>query len=169
MDGTITVESTMGKGSCFSIDLPHVAGPLAGLASADTASTLSLAISGPPRTVLYIEDNISNLTLIQRILDRQPEIRLVASLQGRLGLDLAREHQPDLILLDLHLPDLSGEQVLQCLQADPATRSIPVVVLSADATAHTIERLYAAGVRNYLTKPLDVPRFLQLLQEVLAA
>jgi CheY-like chemotaxis protein len=86
---------------------------------------------------------------------------------GRLGLDLAREHRPDLILLDLHLPDMAGEEVLARLVAEPATRRIPVVVLSADASGGQMDRLLAAGARAYLTKPIDVRAFIDLIDELL--
>ena len=88
-------------------------------------------------------------------------------MQGRLGLDLARQHRPDLILLDVHLPDISGEQVLRELRADPELGRTPVVVLSADATPGQVQRLLAAGARAYLTKPLDVRRLLTILDETL--
>jgi len=88
-------------------------------------------------------------------------------MQGRLGLDLAIEHRPQLILLDLHLPDLPGEEVLLRLRAAPETRQIPVVVISADATAGQVDRLLALGAKAYLTKPLDVKRLLDLLDETL--
>ena len=84
-------------------------------------------------------------------------------MQGRLGIDLAREHQPDLILLDLHLPDLHGHEVLDSLKGDPATRDIPVVVVSADATPTQVERLLAAGAAEYMTKPIDVERLLDVV------
>jgi CheY-like chemotaxis protein len=88
-------------------------------------------------------------------------------MQGRLGLELGREHQPDLILLDLHLPDIDGDEVLEQLQCDERTAGIPVVMLSADATPRQIERLKAAGAFEYLTKPLNVRRFIAVLDEVL--
>ena len=119
-------------------------------------------------TVLYIEDNLSNLRLVERILVRRPEITLLHSPQGQLGLELAREHRPDLILLDLHLPDTHGEQVLEQLVRDPRTAAIPVLVISADATPGQIERLTAAGARAYLTKPLDVQTFLATVDGFLA-
>jgi CheY-like chemotaxis protein len=113
-----------------------------------------------PSTVLYIEDNQSNLRLVERILVRRPEITLLHAAQGLLGLEVAREHRPDLILLDLHLPDIHGEHVLEQLVRDPRTAVIPVIVISADATTGQIKRLTAAGARAYLTKPLDVGTFL---------
>ncbi|MGH2375336.1 MAG: response regulator [bacterium] len=119
-----------------------------------------------PHTVLYIEDNLSNLALVQRILARRPEVRLIEAMQGQAGLHLAREHRPDLILLDLHLPDIQGDEVLRQIKEDPATCGIPVVIISADATRSQIERLLAAGARDYFTKPLDVKRLLALLDEI---
>jgi CheY-like chemotaxis protein len=89
-------------------------------------------------------------------------------MQGGLGLELAREHGPDMILLDLHLPDINGDEVLRRLRAEPETQGIPVVMLSADATPRQIERLLQAGASAYLTKPLDVKRFLQVVEETLA-
>ena len=88
-------------------------------------------------------------------------------MQGRLCLDLTREHHPDLILLDLHLPDIGGAEVLRRLRESPETREIPVVVVSADATPRQIERLRADGARDYLTKPFDVKKFLALVDEIL--
>lgn len=121
-----------------------------------------------PATVLYVEDNLSNLALVQRILARRPDVRLIEATQGQAGLDLARAHRPDLILLDLHLPDIHGSEVLRLVKSDPKTREIPVVVISADATQGQIERLLAAGARGYLTKPLDVRKLLSLLDETLS-
>ena len=119
------------------------------------------------RTVLYIEDNLSNLELIQRVLARRQGLRLITAMQGRLGLDLAREHHPDLILLDVHLPDIPGDEILRRLKAEPPIAGIPVIVISADATAVQIARLLSLGARDYLTKPLDVKKFLTVLDGAL--
>jgi CheY-like chemotaxis protein len=100
---------------------------------------------------------------MEDILAYRPEVRLLSAMQGVAGLELARQHHPDLILLDVHLPDLSGEEVLRQIQANAQLRATPVVIISADATPTQIERLRAAGAWDYLTKPLDVPRFLALL------
>jgi len=113
------------------------------------------------RRLLYIEDNRSNLTLVEWLLEREADVELLSAMRGRVGLDLAHEHQPDLIVLDLHLPDMPGETVLQCLQADVATRRIRVVVLSADGSEKRITRLLGLGARDYLIKPLDIPHFLK--------
>jgi CheY-like chemotaxis protein len=116
--------------------------------------------------VLYIEDNLSNLTLVQEALAEEAGVAVVAAMQGRLGVELAREHRPGLILLDLHLPDMEGEAVLRELQGDARTAGIPVVVLSADAMPGQVAKLRAAGVREYLTKPLDLRRLQALVQEI---
>jgi CheY-like chemotaxis protein len=105
---------------------------------------------------------------VKRVLRERPAVKLLTSIQGSLGLDLAREHQPDAILLDLHLPDMHGYEVLRRLQDDPATRHIPTVVVSADATRVQIDRLLDAGAYAYLTKPLDVPHFLATVDTILA-
>ncbi|TMJ10863.1 MAG: response regulator, partial [Bacillati bacterium ANGP1] len=115
--------------------------------------------------VLYIEDNLSNFRLVERILALRPGIRLISAMQGRMGLDLAQTHRPDLILLDVHLPDISGGEVLAELQADDQLRRIPVVMISADAIPATIGRFLAQGAGAYLTKPLDVKKLLTLLDE----
>jgi CheY-like chemotaxis protein len=117
--------------------------------------------------VLHIEDNLSNLKLVERILERRGDVELIAAMQGGLGVELAREHRPGLVLLDLHLPDIGGEQVLQRLRQDPATASIPVVIVSADATTRQVQRLLSAGATGYLTKPIAVPELLRVLDEAL--
>jgi CheY-like chemotaxis protein len=117
--------------------------------------------------VLYIEDNPSNLKLVERIFRNRPEIGLLSAMQGRIGVELAQEHQPDLILLDTHLPDLSGAEVLRCLREDPATRRIPVIALSGDATQSQINKLLVAGAREYLTKPFDLKTFLDTVERML--
>jgi len=166
MYGTIGVESVPGAGSTFTVVLPTAERP-AGLA--DEAPTIPVpARTGDGSTILYIEDNLANLKLIERVVARRPWIRLLSAMQGRLGLELARQHRPDLVLLDLHLPDLSGEEVLERLRLDPRTAAIPVVVISADATRRRIERLEADGIHAYLTKPFDVERLLTVFDEVLA-
>ena len=119
------------------------------------------------RTVLYIEDNLSNLTLIEQILAERPEIQLLTAKQGRVGVDLARQHLPDVILLDLHLPDLAGWEVLGKLKSSEATQDIPVVVISADATPRQINRLLAVGATAYLTKPLDVVELFHTLDKTM--
>lgn len=169
MQGSIEVTSSVGQGSTFSVVLLSAQGRAQRLErlGADLAAVPGLRTED--RQILYIEDNLSNLRLIERILERRTNIRLLSAMQGGLGLELAQEQQPDLIILDMHLPDMQGDEVLQRLQASPETARIPVVILSADATPGQIDRLLAAGATAYLTKPLDVKQFVQLLEEILNA
>jgi CheY-like chemotaxis protein len=118
--------------------------------------------------LLYIEDDIVNFTLVERILEYRPGISVMHAPEGQLGCELAEAYQPRLILLDLNLPDMHGSEVLRRLQANGATTSIPTVVLSADATPSQIERLLTAGAKNYLTKPFDIEQFLAVVDEYLA-
>ncbi len=118
-------------------------------------------------TLLYVEDNLANLSLVETFLQMRPGWKLVPALQGRFGVELAREHRPDLVLLDLHLPDVRGDEVLRSLRRDPRTADIPVVVISADATQRTIHRLRSQGADAYLTKPLDVDEFLTTIDRLL--
>lgn len=125
--------------------------------------------SNGSRNVLCIEDNAANSRLIERILAQRPDITLRFAVNGATGLAQAREYRPDLVLLDLNLPDMHGAEVLRSLREDKRTGSVPVVVISADATATQIERLLSNGARNYLTKPIDVARFLHTVDEILGA
>jgi hypothetical protein len=108
---------------------------------------------------------VANVQLIEHVLSFRSQVKLLTAMQGRLGLELANENRPDLILLDLHLPDIRGDVVLRELQTDPRTRDIPTIMLSADATPGEIQRLRAAGATDYLTKPLDVEKLLHILDE----
>jgi CheY-like chemotaxis protein len=105
--------------------------------------------------------------LIERVVGLLPQCRLITAMQGSLGLELASQHDPDIILLDLHLPDLPGAEILRRLRANPTTHDVPVIVISADATPSQIRKLLDQGADAYLTKPLDVQRLLQLVQETL--
>jgi CheY-like chemotaxis protein len=118
--------------------------------------------------VLYVEDSEPNFRLMENILIDRPNADLIWAENGKKGIALAHEKQPQLVLLDLDLPDIHGSKVLESLQAEPDTAGTPVIVISADATPSQIERMLAAGARNYLTKPFEIRRFLCMFDEVLA-
>lgn len=167
MDGTVGVDSALGKGSTFWVELAAVESPIVQSQvdrDADLAPSVETGIVG---TVLYVENNLANFALVQRILSMRPNVRLLAAMQGQLGLDLAREHRPDVILLDLHLPDISGEEVLHRLREAPDTRRSAVIVITADATPGQGRSLTSAGADAFLTKPIDVRKFLATLDGLL--
>jgi CheY-like chemotaxis protein len=168
MGGTLEVSSTAGQGSTFWVELPRAEGPVERAERQQELEVPAEAEAEPaaPLTVLYIEDNLSNLQLVERVLSRRPGVRLISAMRPQLGLELAAEHDPDLILLDLHLPDMPGQEVFRRLQAEPRTANVPVVVLSADARPTLINELLSQGIRAFLTKPLDVKELLELLNTI---
>lgn len=168
MGGTIGLLTSTKDGSVFHVDLkiaesvaPRRAVP-AKTRQPDSSPSL------PGGLILYIEDNLSNMRVLEIAFNDWTDYRLLPAAHGMLGLELAREHHPDLILLDLHLPDLSGEEVLKRLKANPATSAIPVIILSADATAKQATLLKATGVFEYLTKPIDLKELLGAVDRALA-
>jgi CheY-like chemotaxis protein len=164
MGGTISVDSSLGSGTVFTVELPAAEAPVHLVKPSDEPAARA-ATAGEP-TVLYIEDNLANLRLIERLLSSSP-VRLISAIKGTLGIELAAEHRPDVILLDLHLPDLPGQEVLRRLRADARTSQIPVIVISADAMPSSAVR--SMDVAAYLTKPLDVTEFMTVFDSVLAA
>jgi CheY-like chemotaxis protein len=167
LGGSITVESDLGRGSTFSLDLP-LSAPIATIDDADPAELGDEGRDGPSGSILYIEDNPSNLKLVQRVIERRPDLCMTSAATGAIGLSLAGRAPFDVILLDIHLPDMSGETVLRELQQSEATRTTPIVILSADATPGQIQRLLDAGAADYLTKPLDLRQLMRVVDTAIA-
>ena len=167
MGGELGVTSTPGEGSTFWVELDQ-AEPVAFTTSdADETALVEVRRYSAARSVLYVEDLVANVTLVEQILRHRPDVTVLPAMLGGMALDLAKEHAPDLVLLDLHLPDIGGDEVLARLKGDPATRDIPVVVFSADATRRQTEELVAAGAQDYLTKPIRVADLLAAVDAVL--
>jgi signal transduction histidine kinase/CheY-like chemotaxis protein len=166
MGGKLDVESTLGRGSTFWVEFPMVESPVK--IYEEATQRAARADEGGPLTVLHIEDNLANVELVERVLAQRPELTVVPAMQGRMGVDLARRHHPVLILLDLNLVDLPGAEVLQILRDDPATADIPVAIVSADAMPRQVQRLLSSGAVAYLTKPIDIHRLLEIVDDAVA-
>jgi CheY-like chemotaxis protein len=168
MGGTIGVESTEGVGSTFWVDLISDVEPRISLPGDAPPTILASQAPDPQvRTLLYVEDNPANLQLVVQIIARRPNMRLLSAKNGHLGIELARTSRPDVILMDINLPGMSGIKAMQILRADTMTAHIPVVALSANAMPRDIERGLQAGFFRYLTKPLKVDEFLETLDVAL--
>jgi PAS domain S-box-containing protein len=170
MKGTIGVDSTVGKGTVFWIDLVATTPPRHDFTQADiTTSSQTLAKnSGPVRTVLYVEDNPANLKLVTMLIARRSDLRLLTAENGNLGVELAQAHLPDVILMDINLPGISGLKVMSILSKDAITAHIPIIALSANANPSDIERGLRAGFLKYLTKPIRVDELMETLDLGLA-
>src|SRR5665213_700225 len=164
--GSIGVESTPGAGSTFWLELP-LATTSIDIAEAGDASGRTESKTDVSATVLYMEDNMSNVRLLERLLVHRPNVRLITKMEGRIGFEIARQHVPDLILLDVHLSGFSGYVWVDLLRGAGRAASSPVVMLSADASHEQIQRFRDAGARDYLTKPLDLQHFLAQLDHYL--
>jgi len=169
MEGILGVESTVGEGSVFWCELGSAEAPqLEAKSDADEASVpLQLPTGAPQRTLLYVEDNPANMKLVEQIIERCPDLRLVTAANGTLGVELARAIQPTVILMDINLPGISGIQVLKILSEDPTTAHIPIVALSANAMPRDIAMGLAVGFFRYLTKPIKIKEFMDTLNETL--
>jgi CheY-like chemotaxis protein len=169
MGGAIGVESTTGKGSVFWIELDLTVSPSLkeGVSKAATITTRHRVDSAQLHSLLYVEDNTANLMLVEEIIGRRPEISLLTARDGLCGVELARAALPDVILMDINLPGISGIDALKVLIEDPATTHIPIIALSANAIPRDIEQGLQAGFFRYLTKPIKVNEFLTTLDEAL--
>jgi signal transduction histidine kinase/ActR/RegA family two-component response regulator len=165
MRGRLTASSVLGQGAAFTVSLPRAPDMIHVPPPSRPASPAAgpHAQAGAGLSILYVEDNPANVEVVSRFLQSRPNARLMSEASGRAGIERAARDLPDLILLDLHLPDLHGGQILSELKAEPATAAIPVVVLSADASRGVIRRLLAGGAHSYLTKPIDLAELGELL------
>ncbi len=170
MGGVIGVHSEVGVGSTFWFELPL---------SAESAIPAHLASDANPlvpamgtanitqRTLLYVEDNPANLALVEQLIERRNDLKLLTATDGNCGVQMAREHLPDLILMDINLPGISGLEAMKLLRANPQTAHIPIIALSANAVLHEIEQALKAGFVRYLTKPIRINEFMDALDVVL--
>jgi signal transduction histidine kinase/AmiR/NasT family two-component response regulator len=169
MKGVIGVESTVGVGSVFWIELSLTAEPYpaAGAAEPTAVAQAQVHSGAQSRTLLYVEDNPANLMLVEDLIARRPDIRLLSARDGNRGVEIAQASRPDVILMDINLPGISGIQALRILAEDPATAHIPVIALSANVMPRDIEKSLEAGFFRYLTKPIKVNEFMDTLDVAL--
>ncbi|MGK5057601.1 ATP-binding protein [Janthinobacterium sp. LB2P49] len=170
MDGSIGVTSAPGEGSTFWIELRVVDALPAPTALAMPRPDLAGALleNSAPVTLLYVEDNPANLTLVEEIVRYCPQLQLLTATDGRLGVEMARTHLPQLILMDINLPNVNGTDALKLLRADPRTAHIPVIALTANAMPGDVERSMALGFYRYLTKPINLDEFTEAINSTLA-
>jgi len=169
LGGRIGVESTVGTGSVFwiELELTEAPQPVGIPAEGATATHASVERGAPLHTLLYVEDNPANLQLVEDIIERRPDIKLLTATNGKQGIDLARALLPDVILMDINLPGISGFTALKMLSDDPVTSMIPVVALSANAMPRDVAKGLEAGFFSYLTKPIKINEFIETLDVVL--
>ncbi len=169
MGGAIGAESTVGVGSVFWIELNSSAAPelVCDAAEPSIAASARVEPDSALRTLLYVEDNPANLMLIDKLIARRPDLRLMSARDGQRGVEIARASSPDVILMDINLPGISGIEALRILAADAATSRIPVIALSANAMPHDIVKGLEAGFFRYLTKPIKVSELMDTLDEAL--
>jgi PAS domain S-box-containing protein len=165
MGGTIGADSTVGEGSVFWFELGLTSAPQLAVLEAERAvlARPQAPDGAPLRTLLYVEDNPANLELVEQLIARRPDLRLLSAADGNVGVEYARAYLPDVILMDINLPGISGVEALRILRADPSTAHIPVIALSANAIPRDIDRGFEAGFFNYLTKPIKVNQFMDAL------
>ncbi len=170
MEGNIGADSIVGTGSVFWIELALATSPLLALSETErsTAACALTEVNGNRDLILHVEDNPANLELVEQLVARRPDLRLLSAANGNLGVEFARAHQPRVIVMDINLPGISGIEAMRILRADPSTAAIPIIALSANAMPRDIKRGLEAGFFNYLTKPLKVGDFLHALDSALA-
>jgi CheY-like chemotaxis protein len=172
MEGVIGVESTVGVGSEFWFELVSVAEPHLYTEAGEVGDEAALTQAREPRktgphTLLYVEDNPANMKLVEQIIARHTDINLLTAVNGYSGIEIAHDSLPEVILMDINLPDINGIEVLRILRADPSTAHIPVIAISANAMPLDIERGLQAGFFRYITKPIKVDEFMDALDVAL--
>jgi CheY-like chemotaxis protein len=169
MGGAIGAESTVGVGSVFWFELSSATTPQLEVQKTEPLPPgQAQARNGAPlRTLLYVEDNAANLKLVEQLVGRRPDMRLLSAMNGDLGIEMARRSPPDVILMDINLPGISGIQALNILREDPATKHIPVIAISANAMVGDIKKSIKAGFFRYLTKPININEFLEAMDQAL--
>jgi PAS domain S-box-containing protein len=169
MGGVIGVESTVGEGSMFWVDLNLTAEQQRVTGAAELTAVAHGQVRAATQlfTLLYVEDNPANLLLVESLIARRPDIRLLSATEGNRGVEMARAYRPEVILMDINLPGISGIEALRILAADPATAHIPVIALSANAIPRDIKKGLETGFFRYLTKPLKVDEFMETLDVAL--
>jgi signal transduction histidine kinase/CheY-like chemotaxis protein len=170
MGGVIGVDSNVGVGTVFWIEFPLATPPAGALLHAGPAESVHLPTPGvtPASTLLYVEDDPANLELVEQLIARRPELRLLSAADGKLGIEFARAYQPQVILMDINLPGgISGLEAMHSLRADPLTAHIPIIALSANAMPRDVEKGLAAGFSRYLTKPIRIAEFMDTLDAAL--
>jgi CheY-like chemotaxis protein len=169
MGGSLSAECELGKGCSFKIVLPVGKREPVNMTTPDSGSaTLKIDIQSKSHTILYIEDNRKNLILIEKILETRAQIKFLPAMHPREGIELARTHRPDLILMDMQLPDMDGTAAFRELQKFQETCAIPVIAVSAQAMESDIKKALDIGFKDYITKPIDVPKLLNTIDEVFA-
>ena len=169
MGGTIGVDSEVGVGSAFWVELSLTSAPQFALREAEGPTLVQPVMQpgAPLRTLLYVEDNPANLELVEQLIARRPDLRLLSAADANLGIEFARAYQPEVILMDINLPGMSGIAAMKILREDPSTEHIPIIALSANAVPRDIEKALEAGFFNYLTKPIKVDKFMDALDAAL--
>jgi CheY-like chemotaxis protein len=169
MGGVIGVESTVGVGSVFWFELGSDAAPQLAVDKAEPTAVTQAQVQhdAPLRTLLYVEDNPASLKLVEQLIARRSDLRLHIAEDGNRGIEIARDSQPDVILMDINLPGISGIQALKILRENPVTAHIPVIAISANAMPRDIKKGLEIGFLRYLTKPIKINELMDALDAAL--
>jgi len=169
MGGSIGADSAVGVGSVFWIELAVAPAPLLSALKTERSALMDAPVpnGAPLRTLLYVEDNPANLELVEELIVRRPDLRMLSAADGNLGVEFAKAYLPDVILMDINLPGISGIEALNILRANPSTNHIPIIALSANAVPRDIAKALEAGFFTYLTKPIMVNELMDTLDAAL--